>query len=154
MRPPMKLKPVRGRQLNRLCAMYDQAGYETSEITQITRQSCWTIRRWLHRFMTDGCEGLWEGLRSGHPPEITPAIELFLREAIVKSPREYGQTQPNWTTALLGKVIKRRFKCEVSEECVRQHLHVVDGIHSDEIPKLAAILRPSNLRAFREPSGH
>lgn len=101
--------------------------------------------------MTDGCEGLWEGLRSGHPPEITPAIELFLREAIVKSPREYGQTQPNWTTALLGKVIKRRFKCEVSEECVRQHLHAVDGIHSDEIPKLAAILRPSNLRAFREP---
>lgn len=151
MRPPMKLKPVRGRQLNRLCAMYDQAGYETSEITQITRQSCWTIRRWLHRFMTDGCEGLWEGLRSGHPPEITPAIELFLREAIVKSPREHGQTRPNWTTALLGKVIKRRFKCEVSEECVRQHLHAVDGIHSDEIPKLAAILRPSNLRAFREP---
>lgn len=145
MRPPLKLKPVRGRQLNRLCAMYDQAecprlrrraqtvllaqaGYETSEITQITRQSCWMVRRWLHRFLVDGCEGLWEGLRSGRPPEITPVIELFLREAIVKSPREYGQAQPNWTTALLGKVIKRRFKCEVSEECVRQHLHDVDGV--------------------------
>jgi transposase len=82
----------------------------------------------LHRFLANGCEGLWEGLRSGRPPEITPAIELFLREALVKSPREYGQAQPNWTTALLSKVIKRRFKCEVSEECVRQHLHDVDGV--------------------------
>jgi transposase len=145
MRPPLKLKPVRGRQLNRLREMYDQAecsrqrrrvqivllaqvGYETTEIAQITRQSCWTVRRWVHRFLADGCEGLWEGLRSGRPPEITPTIELFLREALVKSPREYGQAQPNWTTALLGKVIKRRFKREVSDECVRQHLHDVDGV--------------------------
>jgi len=145
MRPPLKLKPVRGRQLNRLREMYDQAecprqrrhaqtvllaqgGYETTEIAQITRQSCWTVRRWLHRFLADGCEGLWEGLRSGRPPEITPTIELFLREALVKSPREYGQAQPNWTTVLLRKVIKRRFKCEVSDECVRQHLHDVDGV--------------------------
>lgn len=145
MRPPLKLKPVRGRQLSRLREMYDQAecprlrrraqivllaqaGYETTEIAQIICQSCWTVRRWLHRFMVNGCEGLWEGLRSGRPPEITPAIELFLREALVKSPRAYGQAQPNWTTALLGKVIKRRFQCEVSEECVRQHLHEVDGV--------------------------
>lgn len=145
MRPPLELKPVRGRQLNRLRAMYDQAecprlrrraqtillaqaGYETTEITQITRQSCWTVRRWLHRFMADGCEGLWEGLRSGRPPEITPAIELFLRAALVKSPRDYGLRQPNWTTMLLSKVIKRRYKCEVSDECVRQHLHDVDGV--------------------------
>ncbi|MEW6401018.1 MAG: helix-turn-helix domain-containing protein [Chloroflexota bacterium] len=50
-----------------------QAGYETTEIAQIICQSYWTVRRWLHRFMVDGCEGLWEGLRSGRPPEITPA---------------------------------------------------------------------------------
>lgn len=60
MRPPLKLKPVRGRQLSRLRAMYDQAecprlrrhaqtvllaqaGYETPEIAQITRQSGWTV---------------------------------------------------------------------------------------------------------------
>lgn len=145
MRPPLKLKPIRGRQLNRLREMCDQAecprlrrhaqtvllaqtGYETTEIAQITRQSCWTVRRGLHRFMADGCDGLWEGLRPGRPPEITPAIELFLREALVKSPREYGLAQPNWTTMLLSKVIKRRFKCEVSDECVRQHLYDVDGV--------------------------
>ena len=145
MRPPLKLRPVRGRQLSRLREMYDQAdcprlrrhaqtvllareGYEVTEIAKITRQSPVTVRRWLHRFMAEGCEGLWEVPRSGRPPEITPTIELFLREAVVKSPREYGQAEPNWRTALLSKVIKRRFKRDVSDECVRQHLHDVDGV--------------------------
>ena len=56
MRPSLKLKPVRGRQLNRLREIYDQAqcprlrrraqtvllaqaGYDVAEIAQITRQS-------------------------------------------------------------------------------------------------------------------
>ena len=145
MRPPLKLKPVRGRQLNRLRAMYDQAlcprlrrraqivllahvGYAVAEIAQITRQSPWTVRRWLHRFLADGCAGLWEAPRSGRPPEITPAIELFLREAIVKSPRGYGLAQPNWTTHLLSQLIQRRFKRAVSDDCVWQHLHAVGGV--------------------------
>jgi transposase len=138
MRAPLKLKAVRGRQLKRLYRMYDQAecprlrrrvqtvllaqtGYETAELAEITRQSCWTVRRWLHRFLA-------EGLRSGRPREITPSIEWFLREALVKSPRDYGLAQPSGTTMLLRKVIKRQYKCEVSAECIRQHLHVVDGV--------------------------
>lgn len=145
MRPSLKLKPVRGRQLNRLREMYDQAqcprlrrraqtillaqaGYAIAEIAQITRQSSWTVRRWLHRFMAEGCAGLWEVLRSGRPPEITPTIELLLREAVVKSPREYGLARPNWTTHLLSKLIKRRFKREVSDDCVWQHLHYAGGV--------------------------
>ena len=145
MRLPLKLRPVRERQLNRLRKMYDQAecprlrrraqtillaqaDYETTEIAQITRQSCWTVRRWLHRFMADGCEGLWEGPRSGRPPGIPPEIELFLREALGKSPRDYGLAQPSWTTKLLRKVIKRRYKSDVSDECIRQHLHAVGGV--------------------------
>ena len=145
MRPSLKLKPVRGRQLSRLRKMYDQAqcprlrrhaqtvvlaqlGYEVSEIAQITRQSPWTVRRWLHRFMAEGCEGLWETPRSGRPPEITPAIELFLREAVARSPRDYGLARPNWTTALLSQLLKRQFKRAVSDECVRQHLQCVDAV--------------------------
>jgi transposase len=105
-----------------------QGGYGVAEIARITRQSSWTVRRWLHRFMVDGCQGLWEGLRSGRPPEITPVIELFLREAIVKSPRDYGLRRPNWTTNLLSKLLKRRFKRVVSDDCVWQHLHYAGGV--------------------------
>jgi len=145
MRPSLKLKPIRGRQLNRLRAMYDeaycprlrrrvqtvllaQAGYAVAEIVRITRQSSWTVRRWLHRFMAEGCQGLWEALRSGRPPKITPAMDLFLREAVVQSPRDYGLAQPNWTTHLLSKLIKHQFKRDVSDDCVWQHLHEAGGV--------------------------
>ena len=68
MRQPLQLKPIRGRQLSRLRALYDQAecprlrrraqmvllaqaGYRTNEIARITRQSRLTVRRWLQEIM-------------------------------------------------------------------------------------------------------
>jgi transposase len=94
MRPPFQLKLIRGRQLRRLRQMYDwadcprlrrrvqivvlmQAGYAIREIARITRQSVWTVRRWLHRFEVEGCAGLEEAPRAGQPPVLTTAIELF-----------------------------------------------------------------------------
>lgn len=145
MRPSLRVISVRGRQLARLHEMYrttrcprtrlriqmvllSRQGYTVAEIARITHQSDDTVRYWLHRFLQAGCEGVWEALRSGRPPEITPAIELFLQEAVVKSPREYGLARPNWTTKLLSTLIKRRFKRDVSDDCVWQHLHDVGGV--------------------------
>jgi transposase len=145
MRQPLQLKPIRGRQLSRLRAMYDQAdgprlrrraqmvllaqaGYRTKEIARITRQSRLTVRRWLHRFEAAGCAGLMEAPRSGRPPAITTAIESFLHEAVAKSPRDYGYGRPGWTTALLARLVRRQFKRSVTDECIRQHLALVDGV--------------------------
>lgn len=145
MRPPLQLKPIRGRQLNRLRQMYDRAdcprlrrrvqivllmhaGYAIPEIARITRQSLWTVRRWLHRFEAEGCAGLAEAPRSGRPPVLTTAIELFLREAVARSPRDYGYARPGWTTALLARLVRRQFKRSVTAECIRQHLAQVDGV--------------------------
>jgi transposase len=108
--------------------LLSQQGYAVAEIARITHQSDDAVRYWLHRFLREGCAGLWEAPRSGRPPKITPAIELFLREAVVKSPRDYGLAQPNWTTHLLSKLIKRRFKRKVSDDCVWQHLRDVGGV--------------------------
>ena len=134
---------VRGRQLLQLQEMHSQThcartrlhtqivllshdGYSIEEIAQITRQSGETVRRWLHRFVQDGCAGLKGWPRSGRPPEVTPAIEQFLRGCVVKSPRDFGVHRPSWTTALLAKLVKGRFKIDVTEECIRQHLERLD----------------------------
>jgi transposase len=145
MRAPLSIKPLHGRQLAGLRALYDTAqwprlrrrgqtvllahsGYRVAEIARITPQSCHTVRRWLHRFGNAGCSGLLEAVHPGRPPEVTPAIELFLREEVLKSPRDYGFSRPTWTTALLAIVVRRRFKRAVSPECIRQHLHRVGGV--------------------------
>lgn len=142
MRPPLRVQ-LRGCQLARLESMYNQTrcartrlriqmvllsdeGYSVEEIAQITRRSQYTVRRWIHRFVEDGCSGLYEAPHSGRPPEITPAIEQILREYVLKSPRELGVNRPSWTTAELAKLLKRQFKVEVTDECIRQHLGRLD----------------------------
>lgn len=141
MRPPLRIQ-VCGRQLACLEQMYreaddprtqlrvqmvllSRAGHSVEEIGQITRKSDDAVRYWLHRFQEAGTTGLIEAPHSGRPPEITPAIEAFLRECIPQSPRDFRLQRPSWTTALLAEVVKRRFKVQVTDECIRQHLERV-----------------------------
>lgn len=144
MRPPVRIQ-VRGRQHARLRAMYEETscprtrlrvqmvllshdGYSVGEIARITRKSDDTVRNWLHRFEQGGCSGLTEGPHSGRPPEITASIETFLREWIPQSPRDFKINRPGWTTALLAKLVKRRFQVDVSDECIRQHLKRIHAV--------------------------
>jgi len=110
------------------CAVVSYASCTGSVISLVRvnlyspRQSAATVRRWLHRFEAEGCAGLEEAPRSGRPPQVTDAVEAYLRKVVVQSPREFGYARPGWTTALLAKLIRRKYKRGVSEECVRQHL--------------------------------
>ncbi len=145
MYPTLKLKPISGRQLHRLRELYDQNrylrvrrraqvillahdGYGTSEIAAITRQSPMNVRRSLHRFMEHGCTSLLDVPRPGRPVTITPAMEAYLRAAVVQSPHDFGLGRPGWTTQLLARVIKRQFHQTVTAECIRQHLGHIGGV--------------------------
>ncbi len=144
MRPPFQIQ-VRGPQPARLRAMYKETrcprtrlrvqmvllsheGYSVEEIAKITCKSDDTVRYWLHRFQHGGCSGLIEAPHSGRPPQITPCIETFLHESIPQSPRTFKMNRPGWTTALLVKLVKRRFQVCVSDECIRQHLQRVHAV--------------------------
>lgn len=145
MYPTLNLKPITGRQLRRLRELYDQNddprvrqraqvvllahdGYSTAEIATITRQSPMNVRRILHRFMAQGCAGLPDRPRPGRPARITPAIEAFLRATVVQSPHEFGLPRLGWTTQLLARLVKRQFRREVTDECIRQHLERIGGV--------------------------
>lgn len=145
MYPTLKLKPISGRQLRRLRDLYDASpdsrvrqraqvillahdGYGTTEIATITRQSSMNVRRTLHRFMAQGCAGLPDSPRPGRPASITPAIEAYLRAAVVQSPHDFGLSRPGWTTQLLAHLVKRQFRRKVTDECIRQHLGQIGGV--------------------------
>ncbi len=139
MRPSIQVTDVHWRQKERLEHLYrttngprtriraqmvmlSMKGYSVLDIAQITQQSDDTVRRWLSRFLRQGCEGLWEELHPGRPSEITPAIEHFLLKSLKHSPRQFGCSRPTWTTTLLAEVVNQKFQLDISGECVRQHL--------------------------------
>jgi transposase len=144
MRPPFQIR-VRGCQLAQLLQMYDETtcprtqlhiqivllsldGYFVEEIAKITHKSDDTVRYWLQRFQQAGGSGLIEAPHSGRPPEITPGIETFLHECIPQSPRDFKMNRPGWTTALLAKLVQWRFKVQVTDECIRQHLPRIKAV--------------------------
>ncbi len=109
--------------------LLSHGGYQIAEIAQITKQSAETVRRWLQRFLREGCSGLREAPHSGRPPQITPAIEVFLRECIEhRSPHEFGFVRATWTSALLAQAVRQQFRRQVTPECIRQHLAQVDVV--------------------------
>jgi transposase len=104
-------------------------GYQIDEIAQITQQRDETVRRWLQRFLQEGCPGLREAPHSGRPPEITPTIEVFLRECIERrSPHDCGFVRATWTSAQLAQAIPQQFQRRVTPECIRQHLVQVEVV--------------------------
>ncbi len=139
MRQPLRLKPIRGRQLNRLRQLDDpakcprlrrrvpmvvlvQAGAAPTEAARMTRQSSLTVGRWPHRFEAEGWAGLVGAPGSGRPPVIRAALETFFREVVVRSPRDFGLARPGWATALLARLVRRHLKRSVTAEWVRQPL--------------------------------
>jgi transposase len=143
MRPPLQIH-VTPKQRERLQRLYEQAGsprsrtrvqlvllshagYDVAAIAAITQQSDETVRRWLHRFAADGCDGLRELPHPGRPPDITLVIRTFIHECIDQhSPHEFGFVRATWTTTLLAQVVARRYRIRVTDECIRQHLGQLD----------------------------
>lgn len=145
MRHPKTIHRLRGRQVTRLQRIYRETdcprtririqmvllsnqGRPPAEIAHITQQSDDTVRRWLQRFEDEGCAGLIERPRSGRPPQITDAVEQFLWKCMHKSPRKFRIGRPTWTTADLARVLKRKLRVTVTDECVRQHLLKLDFV--------------------------
>lgn len=104
------------------------AGKDISEIAAITHLSDDIVRYWLHRFRLYGYTGLIEGDHPGRPAKVTADVECFLLDCLRCSPRESGVPRPTWTTATLARVVARRFRVEVTDECIRQHLERIDMV--------------------------
>jgi transposase len=49
------------------------------------------LRKWVHRFATEGTRGLVDRPRSGRPPKITCALEQHLNRLVDHDPLEQGR---------------------------------------------------------------
>src|SRR5215510_12956511 len=49
------------------------------------------LRKWVHRFATEGTRGLGDRPRSGRPPKVTCALEQHLNRLVDQDPLEHGQ---------------------------------------------------------------
>jgi transposase len=81
------------------------------EIAEIVRESSVTVLRWLHRYLSEGVEGLKDEPRSGHPSSVTPEFRKRLLEVVRRRPRSLNLEYSMWTLQRLAD-----FMAELAKE--------------------------------------
>jgi len=97
-------RPLRRAQVVRLSAK----GRKAREIAELLGFSIPTVHRIIDEFTERGTKGLFDRPRSGRPPKVTAKYVACLKEAISKSPREFGYAFSSWTLPRLREHLGRR----------------------------------------------
>jgi transposase len=88
---------------------------EAAALNGMDRQ---TLRDWVHRYNTDGIEGLKSRKSPGRDPLLTEAQKAELRELVIKGPDPAVHKVVRWRCADLRAEVARRWSVEVHESTI------------------------------------
>jgi transposase len=77
------------------------------------------LRKWVHRFATQGTQGLVDRPRSGRPPKVTCALEQHLNRLVDQDPLEHGSVYSQWSCRELATVLAQQTGVQLGRESVR-----------------------------------
>ncbi|HUI90298.1 MAG TPA: helix-turn-helix domain-containing protein [Anaerolineales bacterium] len=72
-------KEPRERTRAQMVLLSAEKGMIADDIAEIVRESSVTVLRWLHRYNSEGVEGLKDAPRSGHPSSVTDTFRQRLQ---------------------------------------------------------------------------
>lgn len=85
-----------------------------------------SIYEWLRQYDAGGYAALETRKPRGADVRITPAIEEWLKETILKStPVHYGYDTRLWNREILAELINKTFEVTVDGSTVSLHLHAI-----------------------------
>src|ERR671938_945770 len=80
------------------------------------------LRKWVHRFASEGTPGLVDRPRPGRPPKVTCALAQHLDRLVDQDPLQHGALHSQWSCQELAAVLARQTGVQVSRESVREAL--------------------------------
>lgn len=103
-------------------------GYRVPEIGSIVSSHPANLRKWIHRFNEQGCDGLRIVHAAGSRLRFTAQQRQQIVQLAQARPRELGLNFTRWTLHRLAQQAARRGIVDrISHECVRQILKEADG---------------------------
>jgi transposase len=98
-------------------------GYRIPEIGSLARSHPANLRKWIHRFNEQGCDGLRTRHAAGSRLRFTTQQRTQIVQLAQARPRELGLNFTRWTLHRLAQQAASRGIVErISHECVRQIL--------------------------------
>jgi transposase len=77
------------------------------------------LRKWVHRFATEGTRGVVDRPRSGRPPKVTCALEQQRNRLVDHAPLEPGSLYSQWSCRELATVFAQQTGVQLGRESVR-----------------------------------
>ena len=94
-----------------------------ARIAAIVRESDETVRRWFHRYMAEGVNGLADAPRSGKPPKVTARYRERLLELVRRRPRTLDLPFSMWTAARLADRLAEETGLRMGVASIHRLLH-------------------------------
>jgi len=114
-------RTLEGRYFHRLhVVLYVLSGASSYEAARMYGDSPRAIEYWVHRLITRGLAGLYDGNHPGRPTRLSPHDQDKLRNDIWRSPRELGYDQNLWDGLLLSHHLAKDYSVSLSvRQCQR-----------------------------------
>jgi transposase len=77
------------------------------------------LRKWVHRFATQGVQGLVDRPRPGRPAKVTGAVATHLDRLVTQDPLQHGSSHAQWSCQELATVLARQTGVQLSRASVR-----------------------------------
>jgi putative transposase len=77
------------------------------------------LRKWVHRFASQGVHGLVDRPRSGRPPKITCELEKHLHRLVDEDPLQHGSIHSQWSCRELATALAQQTGVHLGRESVR-----------------------------------
>ena len=102
-------------------------GYRVPEIARIVRAHPANLRKWIHRYNSEGCEGLRTVRSGGAKPRFSEKQKKEIVDLASSPPRDLGLGFTSWTLHKLAEQAEKRSIVDrISHEYVRQILMEAD----------------------------
>lgn len=121
------------RRLRAIAGIY--GGMSRAAAAKIGGMDRQTLRDWVHRFNSDGPDGLIDAKGSGKPPKLDETKKAELAEIVERGPDQAKDGIVRWRCSDLADVIQQRFEVVVSEVTVGRILKELGFTHVSARPQ-------------------
>lgn len=121
------------------------------ESAKIYNHSPHSVYNWIHRLITKGLGGLWEGERPGRPSRLSQVQQEELRKHLLLTPREFGYNQNVWDGPLLSYHLEREFSVHLHVRQCQNLFHKL-GFTLQRPRRRSAEANPEEQGAFKKNS--
>lgn len=102
--------------------LHAAAGKPTGEIAEAVCYAPSAVLKVIHRFLTEGEEGVRDHRADNGQPKVDDDLRGALYELVAGSPQDYGWARPTWTQELMARQLGQMAGVRVSESTVGRML--------------------------------